>query len=292
MSRHWTSGDVGYSRNRLRLTVVIGVFGISSLSIANSAMAPLHGIGDDTWWGFYILGIYVLELGFISSYFRVPIPKAAYVSLVGNLVSALIGFMLCGLWSAAVGSANPLVESIKILFLGGIASAVMEAGIWQMMLQPRGASIKQFIHPSLLAHGSGVVLGIAILLLQPHPFLGAAQSLNQGKKVRLISEIKRALEMYMERSDAMPPGHDADSWIKAFEANSKQPILIPEFVTFDRVGRRSTFHPSLEINPCSPGRPFKALAREQVWVIGWKEPSPLRFYAQDSKYSRFRTRRP
>lgn len=263
------------------------------MAVANSAMTPLYGIGDDTWWLAYVLLTYILELSFISRFYKVSPLRAAYVALVANLFSSILGCLVCSLWMGGLGTANPLIEGIKILCVGAVVSGIFEAGVWQMILEPRlkGLATKEFLRPSLIVHGLGVVLGVILLLAQPRPFLGAAQNFNRGKRVRLISELKKALEMYTETNDAMPPGSDVKSWFKAFGENSKKPIAIPEFVRFDRLGRRTIFDPGLAVNPQAVGRPFKELAEKEEWVIEWVWPSTTRFYARSDGHWHFTTRR-
>jgi hypothetical protein len=163
-----------------------------------------------------------------------------------------------------------------------------------MILEPRqpGSSVKKYFKPSFLVHGGGVVLGTVLLLLQPDPFVGAAQNLNRSKRSRQLSEVKQALESYVEANDALPPGKDLNSWLVSLEKQTKRKIYRPKFVRFDRWGRRTQFDSGLKLNAAAVGRPFKDLAQQKTWVIGWERPSPLEFFARENEYSYFGTRRP
>jgi hypothetical protein len=255
-------------------------------------MAPLYGIGDESWWFGYVLLVYAVELAFIKAQFKTSVLRAAYVSFIANAFTAVLGLMFCCFWTGVLGDSNPLFEGIKMLTIGAIVSAVFEAGVWQMILAPKqkGFALNEFIRPSLVVHGIGVLLGVVMLLAQPQPFVGVAAAQNSSKRTQFIALIRKSLDLYIEKYDAFPPGQEKADWFSAFASIHKGSVEEPELIKYDRFGRPSPVEMGFRFNPEVAGKPFKAMAQRREWVVSWEFPSPRRLFAQRDAYSRFGTR--
>jgi hypothetical protein len=230
--------------------VLLLLFAIGPIATANGAM----GLGLEQWdpryWLAYVGAMVAFEAWFIGKWLALRWYKALTVSFVANFVT---GFMcglggLCapGLHSVFIGTnanPNPFWNSIALLAIFALPSALVEVIFWQAMFK-RGRDLTKgewkILGRSTVAHLISIPIGLGILLIPERPYLGMETWAVHARRFEM-RQLAKDLEAFVATQGHFPlaksiealvqevPAAEDDMWAK------DRPVVLytPDFRRFD-----------------------------------------------------------
>ncbi|HTE19168.1 MAG TPA: hypothetical protein VK689_12400, partial [Armatimonadota bacterium] len=180
---------------------------------ANGAMSLALGTFGWDLWGSYVLAIVLFEALFLGRCLRVPLGKALIYSLGANLLTAVVGGSVSGIFSygflgvfATRLNPNPFGQTLLLFTLFASLSAPVEAWVSSGAPSTLGGTSRRgrTLALALAVHLLAVPLGLAILLLPVRPY-GGLESQVAGERQSIQREVVRALNQYVADHESLPP---------------------------------------------------------------------------------------
>ncbi|MFI5387030.1 MAG: hypothetical protein ACHQ50_13025 [Fimbriimonadales bacterium] len=255
--------------HRRHLTLVL--VAIPAFAQANGAMGLGLEIFDLRYWTGYVVATVVFEAWMIGRWMGKGWFTALGLSLIANLVTAFACTSIC-----AVGlhptdlNPSPFLDVLALFFIFGVASALIESFVWQTSrwnIVYRGSVFLR----TLWTHLLGIPLGLAILLIPSHPYVGRESLAFFWRWHYLGRYLERRLDSlednqrlpsgssFPEIWNQVPPvdGESRDAWIAAYK---------PSFGRFSFANERG--EPIAEWNRALSGTLMKDIRDgDQTWLI-------------------------
>ncbi|MFI5386598.1 MAG: hypothetical protein ACHQ50_10815 [Fimbriimonadales bacterium] len=191
-----------------RLVALCLLISLATTASANAAMGlGLEMFSMETW-TIYVIATLIFEAWFIGRFFKRSWPASLGISVLANGITGFccINLGAVFLHQVIVGSRlnpNPFLNAV-VLFTGfGVVSGLIESIVWALFRVDRNAH-NSLMWRSLLAHLIGVPLGLSILLIPSHPYLGVVRSTNSQRWHYVEQRLSRDLNQILAGGDPLP----------------------------------------------------------------------------------------
>lgn len=183
------------------------------------------------YWLAYVVAMIVFEAWWIGRKSGVSWGASLGISLLGNLITAMLcsqmaaPFLHQPVWGSKLNP-NPLLNAVALFLIYGLISAVIEAGIWQMMTKK-----DRLLRRSVAAHILSIPIALAILLIPEHPYAGLDAFTRHPRRLILENWAKRQLQDQIMEQEKVPtfstveeairalPPENAEAWTAAYHPN-------------------------------------------------------------------------
>lgn len=257
-----------------RLTALLMLVGIAATASANGAMGLALEMFEWRTWSVYVAVTIVLEALIIGRAASLNWGKSLGISLLANFITA--GFCASGCFFAPVlhgsfvGSAinpNPFWNSVALLTIYGLISALIEAFIWAGFVDKDRKSRTQLA--SLAAHGIGIPVALAILLIPDHPYRGLERTTDLHR-MRFVIGLRDAFGVEIAETNRIPAASSASDLIAAAARRSNDHVAdawaAGYKADFERFDTHEMKRIPLDINPAVLGRAIESRGDERYWV--------------------------
>lgn len=259
-------------------------------ALANGAMGLALSIFRWDHWLVYVVVMVLFEAFWIGRALRMPAGDALKKSLRANGITLVLGWLFSGIFGYALygcfGSPynpNPLAQSILLLTLGGLASALIEAPVW-------GWSCGSPWRSTFAAHVLGVPIALSILLLPARPYSGLEAQAEWQRSLVVDTLMRRTLAEDIAKKERFPDARtfsDVVEYLRPqLKADKNTPYLWaiaydPQYQRFDTGEQRRS---PIEWNTAVAGKRLDDVP-ETVWVMRQRS-SYRRRYAYGWIYER------
>lgn len=262
-----------------RALLLLGIL-IPASAFANAAM----GLGLEMWavpyWAAYVVAMVIGEAWLIGRWLGLSWPASLALSAVANFITgAGCGMMGCPfLHYPMVGTRedpSPFLNSVALLALFAIPSALLEALVWTRFRGEK--SDRALWGRSVVVHLALVPVGLAILLIPPRPYVGL-EAVTFGHRRLNGLTVLRALEGYSREKGKLPSARTLDELQNELQPlgltredvyGEKKTIQVRQVFrdpTFGRFDLGSAGGSEWEINPDLVGRKLDLEATKETWA--------------------------
>lgn len=279
----------GGFQQRSRLLLTIGMLLTPAVASANSGMSLALGTFGWSMWLPYVAVTVLFEAILLGRWLNLPFSLSIRLSIGANLLTAIIGVPFTGIASygclGMLGSElnpNPFLHTLVLFTLFGIASACIEALIWDGPANPRIPDKTAQGHPKgnqsttvlprvVMVHLLGVPVGMAILLIPARPYPGLEGQVA-AQRHRVDLSIRIALRDYLKRYHKVPPVQSYGELVAFFKSEYNDIAHDPGLwaaayrVHYERFDMGEQRRMPIEWNRSIVGRTFAEDFEGQVWV--------------------------
>ncbi|MBS1707047.1 MAG: hypothetical protein JST40_14375 [Armatimonadetes bacterium] len=188
--------------------------------MANASM----GFGLERWvtsyWAIYVVLTVAVEAWLIGRRRNLPWVQRVVRAVGANALTMFFGAQLCSVFlhSSFAGprlNPNPLLDSVVLLSIFAIPSALIEAPFWGS--KQKGRDLLYIVAVHLLV----VPVGLAIVLIPPRPYPGL-EAISEGARRFELTRLMERVEEYAHTHDALPDTRSMEALLDAIgEPRSK-----------------------------------------------------------------------
>jgi hypothetical protein len=245
------------------------------------------GLGLEMWdlssWFAYVIAMILVEAWLIGRWLGEGWPKSLLISLGANFVTGVLcaggGCLAPFLHTSFVGPANnpnPFLNSIVLLLIYAIPSALLEALFWVAIARPNRESAA-VVGRSAFAHLVTVPVALVILLIPSRPYRGLEAMTAYQRRISLF-DVHRALETFIQINGRLPSGRTPHEIAEQISNGGNDveryeiALYRPEYGRFSMGDDWS--HP-LETNSALRGFKFPDKEGEEKWVWYVRDPDQI-----------------
>lgn len=277
---------------------IAGVVSFPAIAHANAAMELALTIFEWPMWLAYVAFTVVFEAFAMGRILKIKPWRALATSAKANLLTALLGtlvslpiWVIIGQYGSLLNP-NPFGHTLMLFVVFGILSALLEAGAWKTAAG-KGAPVDAVsgeplvprpTRQSVLVHLLGVPLGMAILLIPPHPYPGLegqaswARTKQTGFGVNADPHLlQRAMCDYSVANGHYPKANTSEEALrelapylgksKALSEDYWTAAYMPSYARFDtHEMRREPYLWNPEAGKYSIDNP----PEKQIWLLKWR----------------------
>ena len=281
------------------LWYIAGIIAFPAMAHANAAMELALTIFEWPMWLAYVAFTVVFEAIAMGWILKIKPLRALATSAKANLLTALLGAVISApLWGVigqygSLVNPNPFGHTLMLFVIFGVLSALVEAGSWK---KTAGQSapvdavsgeplVRRPTRQSVLVHLLGAPLGMAILLIPPHPYPGL-EGQTDWARIREVGFgvdapphlLQSAMAAYSQANGHYPKANSAEEALKLLAPylGNKDKVLPqdywtaayrPSFARFDtHEMRREPYLWNPEVGRYSIDNP----PENPIWLLKWR----------------------
>lgn len=257
-------------------------------AFANGAM----GLGLEMWdlryWFAYVLIMIVGEALLIGRPLGFSFAKCLFISSTANFVTGflcgglgLLAPLLHGAFVGTRANPNPLLNSVALLLIFAIPSALFENGVWGYFLcRAELAADRRTLWRSVWVHLVLVPVGLAILLIPDRPYRGLEGTTSMNLR-HTFRKARAAVQSFIDEKGRIPSASTIPELRDELAKSGQLPgdvdfvaaLTSPHFARFSTGGDRGV---PFEVNLSIRGKKVGQAPRESwTWYLRPREESPF-----------------
>jgi len=244
------------------------------MALANGAMGLGLEIFDIRYWIAYVVVTIVFEAWMIGRWMGKGWTASLLLSILANSITAFMcTFTLAPVFHSQSINPDPFASTLQLFVCFGLCSAIAESVVW---LTNRGTVTfngRVFLR-TIRTHLIGVPVGLAILLIPPHPYRGPQKLAEFWRWHYLAKYLPRRLGAFDEGRRIPQAQTLPELWGKLQRVADESPdawiaVYRPSYGRFSRADE--TGQPIAEWNRLLSGKTWSEIREgPRTWLIrGW-----------------------
>ncbi len=240
---------------------------LPALTWANGAMGLGLEMFHFGYWLVYVVAMIVFEAWWIGRKSGVSWGASLGISFLGNLITAMLCSQMAApalhqpVWGSKLNP-NPFLNAIALFLIYGLISAVIEAGLWQMMTKK-----ERILGRSLTAHILSIPIALAILLISEHPYAGLDAFTHHPRRWILENWAKRQLQDQIMEQEKVPAFSTVEEAIRALPPEDTEAWTAAYYPNFGRFAFGETRSVPYLWNTALNGKEIGGEEENWVWLI-------------------------